>query len=198
MAIGSLDKAGRLEQLRTFARCQVWAGYRSETETRDDVYDAALAEEHDPERASRLTDELVGAARRELAAASEGWPSPTGFERLRAALADLRDSDIVVLEGVDDHWAAAETLATRAAAGRTPRGVAFFSLPDVWHAVEHGMLEINVWHGDTSNVAPGDPLLDLVLSVLGEHQIAAVFDEGRIEATLSWQRRPSETDPDVG
>lgn len=189
-AIGSPNRAGRLEQLRTYARCQVWAGYRSEAEVRADVYDAALAEERDPERASRLTEELVESAHRDLAAASEGWPTPTDFERLSDALADLRAHDIVVLEAIDDHWTASATLETLGAAGHVPRGLAYFTLPDVWHAVEHSMLEINLWHGDTANAAPGDPLLDLVLEVLGEHTIPAVFDEGRIEATLAWQRPP--------
>jgi hypothetical protein len=193
-AIGSPNRAGRLEQLRTFARCQVWSGYRSDSEVRADVYDAALAEERDPERARSLAEELVTSARRELEDASDRWPSPNGFERLCSALADLRAQDIVVLEAIDDHWSASATLETLAAAGRAPRGVAYFTLPDVWHAVEHGMLEINVWHGDTANTAPGDPLLDLVLGVLDEHGIPAVFDEGRVEATLDWQRRPEEPD----
>jgi hypothetical protein len=196
MAIGSLNRSGRIEQLRTYARCQVWAGYRSEPEMRADVYEAALAELRDPVRAAALTDELVSGARRELAAASATWPSPTAFDRLQAALAELRDNDIVTLEGVDDHWAASAALETMAAGGQTPRGIAYFTLPDVWHAVEHGMLEINVWHGDTANVAPGEPLLDLVVGVLGHHGLEAVFDEGRIETTLVWERRPGE--PDVG
>jgi hypothetical protein len=196
MAIGSPNRAGRLEQLRTFARCQVWAGYRSDAEVEADLYDAALAEERDPERAALLSVELVTTARDELAAASTGWPSPTGFDRLQAALADLRSHDIAVLEAVDDHWAASATLEQLAAAGRTPEGIAYFTLPDVWHAIEHGMLEINVWHGDTANVAPGEPLLDLVLGVLDVHGIGSVFDEGRIEATLDWQRPPAH--PHVG
>jgi hypothetical protein len=32
--------------------------------------------------------------------------------------------------------------------------------------------------------------------VLDEHGIESVFDEGRIETTLAWERRPEE--PDVG
>lgn len=192
MAIGSLDRAGRIEQLRTLARCQVWGGYRSDDEVRADLYDAALAEERDPERAAQLADQLVEAARATLATASAGWTSPTGFDRLQAALARLRASDVVVLEGVDDHWAASAELQALAANGRRPRGIAYFTMPDVWHAVEHGMLEINLWHGDTANVAPGDSLLDLVLQTLQEHGIQAVFDEGRIEASLRWQRRPAE------
>jgi len=196
MAIGSLDKAGRIEQLRTHARCQVWAGYRSDVEVRADVYDAALAEERDPDRAAALTDELIASALRDLVVAASAWPSPTSFERLRSALADLRDHDVVVLEAVDDHWAAAETLDTLAAEGTSPLGIAYFTVPDVWHAVEHRMLEINVWHGDSANVAAGDSLLDLVLETLAGHGIPAAFDEGRIEATLAWQRRLGERDED--
>ncbi len=194
MAIGSLDKAGRLDQLRTFARCQVWAGYRSAAQVRGEVYDAVLAEERSAERAAGMTDELIESARAELRAAAGSWSSPSGFERLQAALADLRVHDVVVLEGVDDHWSAAEELETLAAAGRVPRGIAYFTLPDVWHAVEHGMLEINVWHGSTANVAPGDSLLELVLDVLRRHAVPAAFDEGRIEATLAWERRPERAD----
>ncbi len=195
MAIGSPDKASRLDQLRTFARCQVWSGYRSDAAVRAELYDAALAEERDPARAQVLTDELLEAARAELLAASRGWPAPTAFDRLQDAFADLRASDVSVLEAVDDHWAANQLLAERRASGHLPRGVAYFTRPDVWHAVEHGMLEINVWHGTTANVAPGDALLDLVLGVLTRHGIEAAFDEGRIEAALPWQRRPVVASP---
>jgi len=191
VAIGSPDKVGRLHQLRTFARCQVWSGYHSAAEVRAEVYDAALAEERDPARARALTDDVLDAAHRELADASRDWPAATAYDRLQDAFAVLRTRDVVVLEAVDDHWAANEHLAACHAAGRLPRGIAYFSHPDVWHAVEHGMLEINVWHGTTANAAPGDALLDLVLAVLAAHGIEATFDEGRIEATVAWQRRPA-------
>ncbi len=189
MAIGSADRATRLDQLRTYARCQVWSGYQSDAQVIADVYDAALAEEPDPERANVLARQLVADARQQLAEASRSWPSRTSYDRLQEAIADLRDQDVVVLEAVDDHWAAAEALERLAAQGRTPRGIAYFTPPDVWHAVEHGMLELNVWHGSSANVAPGDALLDLVVGRLAAHDIAAVFDEGRIEASVRWQRR---------
>lgn len=189
MAIGSLGKSGRLAQLRTFARCQVWSGYRSDSEIRAEVYDAALAEERDRDAAAAMSEELVSSAQRELAESSPGWPSPTGFERLQRAFAELRGQGVVVLEAVDDHWAAAEELERRSAAGSEPRGIAYFTHLDVWHAVEHGMLEINLWHGGSANVAPGDPLLDEVLEALTAQGIPAVFDEGRIEASVVWQRR---------
>ena len=191
MAVGSLDRAGRIEQLRTFARCQVWSGYRSDADVRAEVYDAALAEERNPDRAQVLTDEVLAAARDDLDTARATWPAYGGFDRLQDAFADLRAADVVVLEAVDDHWTANERLTRDRAAGRAPRGIAYFTHSDVWHAVEHGMLEINVWHGTSANVAPGDDLLDMVIDTLRSHGIAAIFDEGRIEATLGWQRRPS-------
>lgn len=191
MAVGSLDKAGRIEQLRTFARCQVWSGYRSDPEVRAEVYDAALAEERDPARAQALTEEVLTVARRDLEVASATWPARSGFDRLQDAFVDLRAADVIVLEAVDDHWSANERLTRDRSAGHAPRGIAYFTHPDIWHAVEHGMLELNLWHGTSANVAPGDELLDLVLATLRRHGIEAIFDEGRIEATVSWQRRPS-------
>jgi hypothetical protein len=95
-----------------------------------------------------------------------------------------------VLQGCDDHWAAKAVLDLRAAAGDPPRGVAWFTPPDVWHAVDEGMLEVNVWHGDTANAAPGDALLDDVIAAFGAQQLPAHFDEGRIEVSAHWQRRP--------
>jgi hypothetical protein len=136
-----------------------------------------------------VTDDFLAAARQELVEASAGWPAQTSFDRLQEAFAELREHDVVVLEAVNDHWDAAEALEKLAAEGRRPRGIAYFTHPDIWHAVQHGMLELNVWHGDSANVAPGDDLLDLVLGALTAHEIPSCFDEGRIEASLEWQRR---------
>ena len=170
-------------------------GYRSEAEVRADVYDAALAEERDPERASRLTDELVAAARRELAAASDGLAVA---DRLRAvcsgALAELRAHDIVVLEAVDDHWTASATLETLAAAGRHARGASPTS-----RCPTSGTPSSTACSRSTSGTATPRTSRRATLcstsslEVLGEHRIPAVFDEGRIEATLAWQRRPGWT-----
>ena len=96
---------------------------------------------------------------------------------------------VLALQGVEDHWEAKKLLQERASEGDPARGVAWFTPPDVWHAVDHGMLEVNVWHGDTANVEPGDELLDLVLGVLEKHGLAAHFDEGRIEVSAHWHRR---------
>ena len=65
----------------------------------------------------------------------------------------------------------------------------FLQVPGVWHAVDEGMLEVNVWHGSTANAAPGDELLDHVLGVLEKHGLAAHFDEGRIEVSAHWHKR---------
>ena len=190
MAIGSLDKAGRLDQLKTLARVQVWAGYQTDDEVRADVLTAVGDEESDPAVAARLTEEYIEQAHADLAAAAQTWPAPTAYDRLQAAFADLRSRDVHVLEACDDHWAANDVLTESAARGESPAGIAYFTHADVWHAVEHGMLELNVWHGTSANVAPGDALLDLVEQTLADHGIASHFDEGRIEVTIAWERRP--------
>ncbi len=190
MAIGSLDKAGRLDQLRTLARVQVWSGYLTDDQVRTDVLAAVSDEESDPATAERLTAEFVEQAHAELAEAARQWPAQTAYDRLQSAFADLRARDVVVLEACDDHWAANEVLTAAAERGAPPAGIAYFTHADVWHAVEHGMLELNVWHGSSANVAPGDALLALVQETLAAHGITSLFDEGRIEVSLAWERRP--------
>ncbi len=191
MAIGSPGQAARLDQLRTFARVQVWSGYTDAAQVRAEVFDAVSAEVKDVERAQQLTDTYVADARSELAAQASEWPEPTAFDRLQAAFAALEADGVIVLQAVDDHWAANERLEHEAARGGRPRGIAYFTHSDVWHAVEHQMLELNVWHGSSANVAPGDDLLELVQRVLSDHGISSLFDEGRIEISLSWERRPT-------
>ncbi len=188
MAIGSLDGAGRLEQIRTFAHVQVWSGYKDEAEVRADVLEAVLDEVKDPVEAAALTDEYVAQAERDRGEAAASWPAITGFERLQAAIAELRSAGVIVLEACDDHWAADSALKRAAAEGSPPAGVAYFTHADVWHAVEHGMLELNVWHATSANVAPGDALLELVQETLGRHGLESLFDEGRIEVSIVWQR----------
>lgn len=191
MAIGSPDKAARLEQLRSYARVQVWAGFRPLADIRADVLEAVREEVADEREAARLTAEYVDTAEQSLEQAADQWPAATEFDRLQDALSELEASGVVVLQACEDHWAAQEMLQTLAAAGARPRGIAYFTSTDVWHAVEHGMLEINVWHGDSANVAPGDDLLALVQDTFARNGIHSLFDEGRIEATLAWQRRPA-------
>ena len=189
MAIGSLDKAGRLEQLKGFARVLVWSGYTPPDDVRAEVFAAVLDEVGDAEEARTLTAQYVDEARNAHAEAEATWPSPSGFDHLQAAISDLRTQGVIVLEACDDHWAANAALEEAAASGRSARGVAYFTHADVWHAVEHGMLELNVWHGNSANVAPGDDLLDLVRETLRRHGIDSHFDEGRLEVTVRWERR---------
>lgn len=190
MAIGSPDKAARLDQLRTFAKVQVWSGFRTAAEVQSDVLEAVRDEVDDPTEARRLTDEFISAAHASLSAAAAGWPEVTEYDRLQAALADLRAGDLVVLEAIDDHWTANDKLHELRAAGRQPRGIAYFTHTDIWHAVEHQMLELNVWHGTSANVAEDDDLLRFVTDTLAAHRIESHFDEGRIEISVAWQRRP--------
>ncbi len=189
MAIGSLDKAGRLEQLKTFARVQVWSGYKTAAEVRADVLEAVLDEVKEPAEAASLATEYVVQAERERAEAAVNWPSTTEFDHLQAAIVDLRSAGVIVLEACEDHWAADSALKRAAADGAPPTGIAYFTHADVWHAVEHGMLELNVWHATSANVATGDALLELVQQTFARHGLDSRFDEGRIEVSIAWQRR---------
>lgn len=193
MAIGSPDKAARLDQLRNYARVQVWSGFRPLDEVRADVLAAVRDEVRDAAVAERLAAEFVESAEETLDQAATSWPEVTEFDHLQAALTELEAVGIVVLQACEDHWAAQDMLQTLTAAGARPRGIAYFTHTDVWHAVDHGMLEINLWHGDSANVAPGDDLLADVQDTLARHGIHSLFDEGRIEVTVSWHRRPLTT-----
>ena len=190
MAIGSLGRAGRLDQLRALAAMQLRSGYRSSAEVRTDVHEAVLAEVGDTVEAARLTDEYLAEAEREWRDEAVHWPERTQHDALLAALDDLRSAGVLVLEAVDDHWAANDVLVALEERGESPRGLAYFTHTDVWHAIEHEMLEINLWHGDRANVADADQLLADVIAILAAHGLDAHFDEGRIEVTVAWQRRP--------
>ena len=176
------------QHVREFARAGVRAGLLPEDALRREVVEAVAAELPDRD-AEETADAWIAEAREELRVDQESWPEATDYERLQTAFAELELSDVVVLQGVEDHWEAKKLLQERAAEGQPAGGVAWFTPPDVWHAVDHGMLEVNVWHGDTANVEPGDELLDLVLGVLEKHGLAARFDEGRIEVSAHWHRR---------
>ncbi len=168
----------------------MWSGFRSRDEVQADVLEAVRDEVTDVGEAQRLTSEYVDEAQRSLTRAADEWPESTDYDRLQAAFGELEDAGITVLQACEDHWAAQEMLQTLAAAGARPRGIAYFTHPDVWHAVDHGMLEINLWHGDSANVAAGDELLAFVQETLRRNGIESLFDEGRIETSVTWQRRP--------
>jgi len=176
------------KRVRDFARVQVRAGLLDDSAVLGEVTEAVADERITADPAGMAAD-LVREARDQLALDEQSWEVPTDHDRLVAAFDELAASDVVVLQGIEDHWTAAAELRRRAAEGRPPLGVAWFTPPDIWHAVDHGMLELNVWHGDSANVAPGDRLLDLVVDSLGRHGLEAHFDEGRIEIGASWRRR---------
>ncbi|HEY9563247.1 MAG TPA: hypothetical protein VIR30_05695 [Nocardioides sp.] len=114
------------------------------------------------------------------------WPLVTDYDRLQGAFEELGAGGVVVLQGCEDHWAARDVLTS----GTPSRGVAWFMPQDVWHAIDEGMLEVNVWHTSGANAAPGDALLQFVLQVFADHGLEAHFDEGRVEVSAFWQRRP--------
>jgi hypothetical protein len=181
-------------RLHDYARVQRRAGFLDESELLAEVTRTA-AEDVDPDAAGPLAQDAVAAADAAYETARADWPAVTDYDRLQAAFEELERRGVVVLQAVEDHWTAARVLEQRASgvgdpAGDDPiRGVAWFTAPDVWHAVDHGMLELNVWHADSANVAPGDALLDEVIGVLADHDLPGHFDEGRIEVSAYWQRR---------
>lgn len=184
-----VDVALAERHVREFARACVRSGLLTDESLREEVAQAISGELPSVPDPRALAESWVAASLAELQADQAGWPDVTDHDRLRAAFADLESVGVVVLQGVEDHWVAKDALDERAATGSVPRGIAWFTPPDVWHAVDEGMLEVNLWHGSTANAAPGDALLDDVLSVLAGHGLAAHFDEGRIEVAAHWQRR---------
>jgi hypothetical protein len=180
-----------LDQLRDFARLQVRAGLLDDETCRREVAAAVASETKDVD-AEALARSWVAAERQQLRDDQVSWSRPTDHDRLLAAFDELASAGVVVLQGVEDHWIATAELERLASAGTSVDGVAWFTHPDVWHAIDHGMLEINVWHPDTANVAPGDALLDGVIACLERHGLSAHFDEGRIEVGAHWHRYVAE------
>jgi hypothetical protein len=178
------------EQVRDFARSCVRAGLLNDSQLRDEVAAAIRADL--PDRAGDAEDlarNWVDGTRDQLVREQDGWPEATDYDRLQSAFAELETVDVVTLQGVDDHWSAKAELERRDSAAARPRGIAWFTGSDVWHAIDEGMLEVNLWHGTTANVSPGDELLDDALTVFDKHGLPARFDEGRIEVTARWQKR---------
>lgn len=177
----------RTEQdLRDWARLQVRAGLLDEEAVLREVRDAIAAELPDLD-ADVLARAWVARARQDLRVEQDTWPETTDVDRLRAAFVECGRHGVPVMPGVEDHWSVRDELRRRAGEGL--RGIAWFTHPDVWHAIDEGMLEVNLWHATGANVAPGDDLLDQVVACLGRHGLEARFDEGRIEVACHWRRR---------
>jgi hypothetical protein len=176
--------ASRIEQdLRSFARLQVRAGLLDPAEMRREVAEAIGAEMPGID-ADLMARAWLAAAQQALVAEQAGWPASTDHDRLLATFADLESAGLVVLQGCEDHWAAKAAIEAS-----HPLGVIWFTPGDVWHAIDHGMLEVNLWHGTTANIAPGDVLLDETIATFARHGLAAKYDEGRIEVAAFWHRR---------
>ena len=178
------------EHVRGFVRSLVRSGLLLDDEVFDEVVLAVESEV--PDRADEshaVARAWIEEAREELIRDQVAWPEATDYERLQTAFTELELADVVVLQGVDDHWSAKAELDRRGAEGRLPKAVVWFTPSDVWHAIDEGMLEVNLWHPTTANAAPGDELLDDVIVVLEKHGLESHFDEGRIEVNAFWQRR---------
>lgn len=192
----SARTAAAIRRVHDHARLQVRAGFLDAAATLVDV--TAVAVEEDIEGPGGVAIAAVEQARAELLRDQRRWPAITDVDRLRAVFAVLHDDGVVVLEGVADHWAATAELERLDDADNGtcagPSGIAWFTGNDVWHAIDHGMLEINLWHADSANVAPGDVLLAQVLARFDEAGLSAVFDEGRIEVRARWHRRSADVD----
>ena len=171
-------------ELRGLARVLVRSGYADHAAITAALTEAVQEDAPSMEPAA-LVPLLIGEAVMDLDAEAATWPPTTDPDRLDAVLDELAELGLVVVRYTSDHHAARQALE----AATDPRGLVFFTDTDVWHAVDFGMLELKLWHPDTANVAPGEPLLEDVLALLNESHLPAVFDEGRIEVTIDWQRR---------
>ncbi len=173
------------EQTRSWVADLVRSGLLSTAQAYAEIR-AVVAEDHPDLHADATASRWIREAEQAWCREAQTWPDQTDYDRLAAAFAGLERAGIAVLQGCADHWAAKAALESAS----TPRGIAWFTPPDVWHAIDAGMLEVNLWHADTANAAPGDGLLEEVLAAFAAHRLAAHFDEGRIEVSAHWQRRP--------
>ncbi|MEU8223279.1 hypothetical protein [Kribbella sp. NPDC048915] len=171
-------------ELRGLARVLVRSGYADHA-TITAALTEAVSEDAPAMDPAALVPLLIGEAVVDLNKDAATWPEVTDPDRLDAVLAELERRGLVVVRYTSDHHAAREVLEV----AEQPTGLVFFTDTDVWHAVDFGMLELKLWHPDTANVAPGEPLLEDVLALLRANGLPATFDEGRIEVILSWQRR---------
>ena len=176
------DRTAR--ELRGLARVLVRSGYADRAAVTAALTEAVQEDAPSADSAS-LVPELIDEALHAVQEDAKVWPDETDPERLDVVLAELESRGVVVVRYCTDHHEARKILEAAA----DPTGLVFFTDTDVWHAVDFGMLELKVWHPDTANVAPGEPLLEDVLALLRARDLPAVFDEGRIETTLTWQRR---------
>jgi len=174
----------RPEDTRAWVSSVVRSGLGTADELRAQVLEALRAD-HPGLDADAVASRWIAEVMAEWRAEAASWSQETDYERLQQAFGILADAGVVVLQGCVDHWSARDV-----ATSHLPVGVAWFTPQDVWHAVDEGMLEVNLWHGTTANAAPGDQLLEDALAAFAAAGLEAHFDEGRIEVAAYWQRRP--------
>lgn len=178
-------RSPRTSDTQSWIRAVVRSGVGSASELRERITEAIRADHPHLDAdawASRWTTQAMAG----WVADSGRWPDRTDYDKLQTAFGVLREARVAVLEACPDHWSARDF-----ATAHAPVGIVWFTEPDIWHAVEHGMLEVNLWHGSMANAAPGDELLEDVLAAFAAAGLEAHFDEGRIEVSAYWQRRPS-------
>ena len=175
-----------LAELADFARVVVRSGYLDRDRALAEVGDFVRAEVGDS-KAYALTERLVDQARTELDRDVSTWPARTDNDALAEVFDELRERGLRVLEYCQDHHDANAELRAHPEAS----GIVFCTETDVWHAITENMLELKVWHADTSNVVSADPELTVVIDALTRHGLPALFDEGRIEVSMTWRRRPA-------
>ncbi|MCW2782673.1 MAG: hypothetical protein JWR35_3122 [Marmoricola sp.] len=175
-----------LEHTRAWAADVVRSGLLSPAEALSEI-SGVIAVDHPDLPADATALGWIASVADEWRLTAATWPAVTDHDRLENAFAGLGARGIVVLQGCADHWSAKALLDD---ASERPRGIAWFTASDVWHAIDAGMLEVNLWHGTTANAAPGDALLDEAIEAFADAGLTACFDEGRIEVAAHWQRRP--------
>lgn len=188
MAIG--ETRAPEDDLQDWSRLQVRAGFLDGVQLKTEVVSAINAEMPGVD-ADVLARAWLGGASAQLRRDAATWPAETDYDRLQAAFAECEEHQVRVLQGIEDHRAAKAELDRLAGVDPAPRGIVWFTAADVWHAVDEGMLEVNLWHGSTANAAPGDPLLASVVSCFSRRGLRAHVAEGRIEVSAHWQRRPA-------
>lgn len=177
------------QQVRDFARVSVRAGLQSPEQIHAEVVEAIRTTLPDrAEEADGLATAWLAEAHDRAREDQRNWPESTDYERLQSAFAEMELLDVSSLQGCEDQWAAKRLIEEREAAGAGPRGLVWFTRSDIWHAVDEGKLEANLWDGTTATVAPDDDLLYDVLGILEKHGLAARFDESRIEVDVLWQK----------
>lgn len=183
----SFGSRGRAEDdLRDFARLQVRSGLLDAQQQHDEVVAAVRAEMPGTD-ATILARAWLAAAAKARDALAATWPEVTDFDRLQSAFAECESHGVPVLQGVEDRAAVERVLA---GCEPRPRGVLRFTRDDVWRAVDHGVLGLDLLGEGATAVPPGDPLLTAVLGCFGRHGLPARSAEGRMEVAASWQRRP--------